>query len=157
MQEEARTVTGHTALISDEQLTWIQEYTMHGTVDTMESNREARRVLIRAIHVANLLAHGRYTRLSELGSGGYAMSEYYPFVSENEISGDALGTSVLVKMRVLEQYPHGNRLARGEVVPRQVTWARLVVGRYKELRGEGRWRGPMAIALFTVARENKEV
>lgn len=70
-----REVIGHTALISDYQLTWIQDNTMCDGTGTLEQNRQARRVLVRAIHVANLLAHGGYTRLHEHSAGNHAMSE----------------------------------------------------------------------------------
>lgn len=157
VQGEKRVLIGHTALISDSQLTWIQEYTMRNMVDTLESNREARRVLIRAVHAANLLAHGGYTRLLEHGSGNHAMSEYYSAASGNKMVRDALGTSTFSRLGVLAQCPNGNKLVRGEVVPRQLAWARLVVGSLKGLHGEGRWRGAVAMALFTVARENQEL
>ncbi len=62
--------------------------------------------------------------------------------------------SKTTELNILANYPSGNKLERGTVVPRQMLWARLIVGSMLGLRGEGRWRGPVAAALFSVAQEN---
>lgn len=146
---------GHTALITDAQLTWVQDFTMRDRStdeDALEQHREARRVLVRALHVANLLGHGGYTRLHEHSAGGHAMSEYFAAVGSNKVVKGAL--SKLSEVGTLNHLPNGNKLVRGAVVPGQVMWARLLVGSMRGLRGEGRWRGPVAAAVFAVAQEN---
>lgn len=153
MQGAPRRVVGHTALLSDVQLMHAQELTMSDNSD-LEQKRQVRRVLVRALHVANLLGHGGHTRLHEHAAGGHAMSEYYSAIRENELIKQLL--SMTSKLRILDALPSGNKLVCGEPVPRQVMWARLVVGSMKGLQGEGRWRGPVASAVFKVARENVE-
>lgn len=59
-----------------------------------------------------------------------------------------------LQLKVLNGYPSGNMLTRGGVIPKQIMWARLVVGTMKGLDGEGRWRGPVASAVYSVAQQN---
>lgn len=145
-------VTGHTALISDSQLTWIQDFTMkcNGTLD---QRLEARRLLVRALHIANLFSHSNFTRLHEHAADGRAMSEYYAALKDKPVIKNVL--SKVVELNVLTAYPNGNMLEGGSTVPRQVLWARLVVGSMLGLNGEGRWRGPVASAILQVAQDNK--
>lgn len=154
VREEKVEVAGHTALISDVQLTWIQEFTMRRRTITLEQNRQARRVLIRALHAANLLRYSGHTRLHDHSPGDHAMSEYYAVVADNALVKEIL--SKADDLHVLQNLPNGNTLERGKVAPKQVLWARLVVGSYRALLGEGRWRGPVIVSLFTVARNNYE-
>lgn len=151
------TVTGHTALITDHQLTFIQEFMMRrlesrAHAGTPEQQIEARRVLVRALHAANLLAHEGHNRLNELSSGGHAMSEYFAAAGGNPLVRDILSRAP--DLHVLTSYPSGNVLTRGSIIPAQVMWARLVVGSLKGLNGEARWRGPVACAILKVAQEN---
>lgn len=143
-------VLGHTMLISDYHLTWTQRFTTLG--GEFEQNREARRVALRALHMATLLAHGGHTRLHEHAAGGHAMSEYYAAVVDNGLVKALL--SKADELRIFRALPNGNRTTRGQPLPRQVLWARVVVGALQGLRGGGRWRGPVCIALFRVAQDN---
>ncbi len=144
---------GYTALITDEQLTWVQDFTMQDghNVDP-EQIREARRVLVRALHIANLLSFGGYTRLHEHSAGDHAMSEYFAASSGNKIIKTAL--SKITELNVLAHLENGNKLERGGEVPRQVMWARLIVASMRGLAGEGRWRGPLVAAIYQVTEQN---
>lgn len=154
VQGEQREVIGHTALVSDAQLAWVQEFTMRANPESLPHNREARRVLLRALHIANLLEHGGFTRLPEHASSGYAMNQYFAAIRENNLVKSLL--SKMNELKVLGTLPNGNKLDGGRTVPRQVLWARLIVGSLRGIHNEGRWRGPVAQALFTVAQQNYE-
>lgn len=98
-------VIGHSMLISDNQLTWVQRFTMQR--GDIEQSREARRVVLRALHCASLLVHGGHTRLHEAGPGGYAMSEYYAAISENDIVKLLLSKSD--ELQIFPKLPNGNQ------------------------------------------------
>lgn len=149
---ETPTVIGHTPLLSDHQLRWIQRNFM-GSNDLPE-NREALRVSIRATHGANLLTHFGFTRLHEHGPGNHAMSQYYAALNGHTLVKKLL--SLYDQLEICPKLHNGNRTVRGEPIPKQVLWARLVVGSYRGLQGEDQWRQPIAVALFRMAQENVE-
>lgn len=143
-------VLGHTMLLSDRHLSWIQRFT---TVrGDLAQNRETRRVAIMALHMASLLTHGGHTRLHENAGGEHAMSEYYAIVSDNELIKELMSRSD--ELMIFPKLVNGNQTTRGVPIPRQVLWARIVAGTLNGLRGRGRWRGPVAIALFQTAQQN---
>lgn len=147
-----RVATGHTTLITDAQLTWIQDSTTQQGGDTA-SALEFRTTVIRALHLANLLGHGGHTRLHEHPPFKYAMSDYYQQLS-NPCLEDALTSSSMDNLRVLQWCRNGNSLSAGKPAPRQVLWARLVVGSNPPPGHTGRWRGPVASALLILAQEH---
>lgn len=149
VQGARRTVLGHTALISDTQLAWLRESTMRG--GDAEEARTARRVLFRAIHLANLFDHGGHTRLHEHPPYGHAMSEYFQRVTGSRLKA---ALSAADQLGILQTLPNGNSLTRGHPIPKQVMWARLVAGSQLALDGGARWRGPVVSAIFVVAQEN---
>lgn len=151
VQGARRAVLGHTALIADAQLTWLREATMRGG-DAAEA-RAARRVLFRAIHLANLFGHGGHTRLHEHAPDGHAMSEYFQRVTGRRLKA---ALSAADELDILQALPNGNSLTRGHPIPKQVMWARLVAGSQLALDGGARWRGPVASAIFLVAQEHVE-
>jgi len=153
VQGQRQLVLGHTALIADAQLSWLREATMRG--GNAAADRVARRVLVRAVHVANLLVHSGHTRLHEHSPHGHAMSEYFQRVANSTLK-QALATSQIDELRVLQALPNGNSLTRGQLIPKQVMWARLVAGCSLSLDGSLRWRGPVASAVLVVAQENVE-
>eukprot|EP00168_Porphyra_purpurea_P003108 TRINITY_DN13731_c0_g1_i1.p1 TRINITY_DN13731_c0_g1~~TRINITY_DN13731_c0_g1_i1.p1 ORF type:complete len:466 (-),score=100.54 TRINITY_DN13731_c0_g1_i1:202-1599(-) len=153
VQGQRQLVLGHTALLAGDQLSWLREATMRG--GDMAADREARRVLVRAIHEANLLAHGGHTRLHEHSPHGHAMYEYFQRVADATLKR-ALATSQIDELRVLQTLPNGNSLVCGQLIPKQVMWARLVAGSSLSLNGGLRWRGPVASAVLAVAQENVE-
>lgn len=152
VEQEYIRFTGHTALLSDSQLTWIQDFTMK-CPGTCEEKLRARKVLVCAIHCANLFSHSSFARLHEHAADGHAMSEYYGALGDQPLIKSVLSRAS--ELGVLASYPHGNKLEEGQNVPREVLWARLVVGSMKGLRGECRWRGPVASAILQIAQENK--
>ncbi len=144
---------GHTVLLPEHHQTWIQRFTAAPNPGiTMPQRREARRVTINALHVASLLSHGGHTRLHTHAPGNHAMSEYYAAVNGNELLKNSL--SRVDQLRIFLTLPNGNATERGRPVPRQVLWARIVVGALGSLRGEHRWRRPVAVAIFHVAQAN---
>lgn len=152
VQGEQREIMGHTLLVSDHQLKWIQCNMMRGG-DILQV-RETRRVAIRALHIANLLEHGGYMRLHEHSAGDHAMSEYYSAIQGNDVVKTLL--SKADALSVLSRLKNGNSLQVGSSIPRQILWARIIVGCLAGLRGRVRWRGPVAAAVFTVAQQNLE-
>lgn len=142
---------GHVALITDAQLTFIQELTMRDDAST-EHKLEARRVLLRSVHVANLFSQGGYTRLSEHACGDHAMSEYFKLVQDNPLIKESL--SKIMEVDALSHLRGGNKLKRGSEVPRQIMWARIVTASRLGLQGHNRWRGSLISSLFTVAQKN---
>ena len=152
VQGQQRKIIGHTFLVSDVQLVMVQEFTMHANVEHPERSREARRVLLRALHVANLLEHGGFTRLHEHAAVGYAMSQYFASIGENNLIKNLL--SKTNELKVFTALSSGNKLEGGKEIPRQIFWARVIVGSLRGIQNEGRWRGPVAKALFTIAQEN---
>lgn len=149
VQGTRQAVLGHTALISDAQLAWLREATMRGG-DAGEA-RAARRVLFRAIHLANLFGQGGHTRLHEHAPHGHAMSEYFQRLAGGRLKA---ALSAVDQLGVLQALPNGNSLIRGQPIPKQVLWARLVAGSQLALDGGARWRGPVVSAIFLVAQEN---
>lgn len=143
-------VQGHTMLLSDNHLSWIQRFTAGD--DNVAQNVEARRVAIQAIHVASLLAHAGHTRLLEGAVGGHSASEYGDVVTYNELVRALMGKAD--ELMIFTKLPNGGETTRGSPVPRQVVWARIVGGALAGVRGHGRWRGPMAVALFQLAQRN---
>jgi len=148
-----RAIVGHATLVTDPQLTWIQD-TMRRQADP-DTNREMRPVLVRALHAANLLGHGGYTRLHEHAPHGHAMSEFYQRLTNAGLKA-ALTTSSMDALGVLGWCPNGNSIELAKPAPRQVLWARLVVGSDPAPGFCGRWRGPAASALLVLAQEHHE-
>lgn len=147
-----RVATGHTTLITDAQLTWIQDSSTRQGEDTVAA-LELRTTVIRALHLANLLGHGGHKRLHEHPPFKYAMSDYYQQLSNPGLK-DAVTSSSMDALGVLEWCPNGNSLSAGKPAPRQVLWARLLVGSNPSPGRAGRWRGPVASALLILAQEH---
>lgn len=155
---ERVSMTGHSMLISDHQLKFLHNFVVRdgdAVPLTREQSRETQRVLVRAVHLANLLTCVGYTRLYEHSPGGHAMSEYFAAVAQNPQVRRLLSCGP--ELQVLSAYPSGNVLTRGGTIPAQLMWARIIVGTVKGLNGEGTWRGSVACALFSVAQRNMEL
>lgn len=147
-----RAATGHITLITDAQLTWIQDSTTRRGDDTAAA-RVLRATIIRALHLANLLGHGGHTRLHEHPPFKHAMSEYFQQLTNPGLK-EAIMSSNMEALGVLGWCPNGNSIVAGKPAPRQVLWARMVVGSNPSPGYEGRWRGPVASALLNSAQEH---
>jgi hypothetical protein len=153
--ETGREVTGHTALLTSDQLDWLQEETMK--TENSSLSRNARRVVSRALHQANLLQHSAFGRLVEHSLPDMSMNDYYKMVGSNTILKRIIGAQSVARLGLFRQLGNGNVVPAGGHATKQVLWARLVAGSHKSLEELTTWRGSVVGAVYQHQYQLKDV